>query len=850
MKRLLLLLAALLLPVLPALADNTIDLGEYTLTVRENGFLIANHWNCDVWYGTPALPADAGATGAAPLPATVEEAIAMLDVTDWRYLSRDESALRYVMNGTHSVYDMYREGTPLRIERYSSDGSRALAAVCGGDVLVWLPVDALVSADTQFENHEYAGWHNAWTHPCLRIPRDAAAPTLYAAPGGEPLHTLDSGMLHTLFLLGDCAEDGWFHVAEAEQSGVHGYVHIDDLPQDDAYVQAERLLPDYLCQSGVVDENACAFLMTNPAGESVFVGCERLPDGTWRFTESRPLPPGGGCDTYHSSGDYVIFSVPDAEASALYGTAEWKSYVVVLQDGQWLLDTIHVWDMMDIGHAPMIYVQDVGMLYGSVTFDRNAATLDWSALPESINELMSLTAQDWAILKEDAALCAAPDGEALYPYHTGTPVQILHREGEWAQVAVLGGAIRGWLPVGALAFGAEQIVTVEYTDREGKPCAYLESLVYSAPRINIPDSAPLYDAPDGSVLEEDYGTPYLLLGEVDGWYHVFDGYMNDCFVRVEDCDPLLVCAEKYFPGCTVLDGLRSGETAMLLLEDENGTHFFAAVTQEGELLYRTLSTPLPEGMHCRFHADSPASATLYFEHPALLAEAATRNNPGYADCSFPIVQQADYSWAIESVCAMQDYLYFEDDHVWSEFGRICWGEFLLSRDITGVDWLTFPLTVQEAAAHMDAVDRAILSAEAPLYDAPDGAMLARYNPGTPLLILDRRAGWYEVAVYGGSVTGWVAAEHLIVGAAQADAKYLTPQDLPGMELGRQKDAIPVLLHPEGSVTLAVLNGQQNTILRVLGTWEGGWLHVYDSDIPGGEGFVHEDDLFPVTDSVG
>lgn len=826
-------------------------LPEYTLYLRENGLLIANRWNCDAWYGTPTLTTDIAALDWASLPTTVEEGIAALDVTDWRYLSRDEQALRYVMDGTHAVNDMYRVGTPVRIERYSSDGTQALAAICGGETLVWLPTDALVSADTQFENHEYAGWHNSWSHTYLRVLKDATPPTLYAAPGGKPLHTLEAGTHHTLFLLGDCQEDGWFYVAEVEQSGMHGYVHIDDLPQDDVYVQAARLLPDYLCQSGSIGEGSMGFIMTNPQGETVFVGCELLPDETWRFTESQPMPEGGSCDTRHSGEGAFYFAFPDAEASALYGTDEWKEYQLHLHDGQWLLDTIYVWDWMELGESPVIYAQDVGMFYGSVTFDRNAATLDWAALPDTLEELLALTAQDWAILKEDAALCAAPGGEALYPYNLGTPVELLSREGEWAQVAVLGGEIRGWLPVSALAFGAEQIVTVEYTDWEGEPGCYQESLVDSAPRIDIPDSAILYDAPGGNALEEDYADPYLLLGvPAEGWYHVFDIYMDDCFVRAEDCDPLLVCAEKNFPGYTVLDGLMTGETAMLLLEDADGDSYFAAVTCEGELIYRTLSTPLPEGMSCRFIDSTPAHATLYFEHPALLEEAAAKNNPGYADCSFPIALQADYSWAIEYVSAGQDYLYFDESHVSSEFGRICWGEFLLSRDITEVDWLTFPLTVQEAAAHMDASDWAILSAEAPLYDAPDGTPFARYNAATPLLILDRRAGWAEVAVLGGSITGWVEMEHLIVGAAQADAKYLTPWDLPGLELGSQKDQIPVLLHPERDIVLTVLNGRSHTPLRVLGTWPGGWMHIYNSDLPGREGFIHEDDLAEVYEGRG
>lgn len=507
------------------------------LHVRDNGYRIVNRWLSDMWYGDVPFSTDLMAIDWAALPATVEEAIAGLDVSRWAYLSRDAEALRFFHMADGGIaLDTYREGTPVRIVSFSDDGQDAFVKVCGGEVACWLPVEALVSADTQYENDRYAGWRNPWWLPSVEIAGDMTPPTICAAPEGEPLCTLPTGAAYRLYLLADCQEDGWLHVTERDL-GVDGYVHVSQLPQDNAYVQAVQLLPDYLCQSGSVTEGSCGFIMTNPAGETVFVGGELLEDSSWRFTESRPLPEGASCDTYHSSGgELFVFSVLDEEATALYGEDTWTEYVLRLHDGQWLLDRITGRDWMGIGTSPIIYADVVGMLYGTVTFDRNAATLDWSALPDTLAELMALTARDWAILKEDAALCAAPAGDALYQYHIGTPVEILSREGEWAQAAVLGGAVQGWLPVLALAFGAEQIVTVEYVGWDGEPGSYDNSLLEYAPRVKMQEGTEVFDAPEGDVMFTlEYGESFALLSDLgNGWYHVHDGYMDDYFVRTED----------------------------------------------------------------------------------------------------------------------------------------------------------------------------------------------------------------------------------------------------------------------------------------------------------------------------
>ncbi|MBE5797966.1 MAG: hypothetical protein E7327_11430 [Clostridiales bacterium] len=309
---------------------------------------------------------------------------------------------------------------------------------------------------------------------------------------------------------------------------------------------------------------------------------------------------------------------------------------------------------------------------------------------------------------------------------------------------------------------------------------------------------------------------------------------------------LIRLAAQHHPDCTVLDGMLTEETALLLLENADGQRYLAAGTLEGGDARFSLSSPLPEGMHARFEPALPCTAFLYFEHPDRLAQAAFLNRPGYADCTFRIDREADGCWRVTEARGVT----FGETCVYDGHSRCCWGEFLLPREMSQVDWLTFPLSVQEAAAHMDASGWAIAGCTVPMASAPEGAPFARYNPGTPLLILDRRSGWVEVAVLGGVSTGWVPAESLITGAAQAETQFLTLDDLPLLRLGQQEQTLSVLFHPETDVVLAVLDGRRDSYLSVLGVWESGWVHVYDRRIPGIEGFVRQEDLTSAEDGHG
>ncbi len=531
MKRLLplALLMCLLLPM-TALGESVLLEDGTSVTVHENGVLLSSRWSDTLWYGTLTLGQDG------TLPETYEELIALLDTTDWAYLTQDAKLPRMLSDGS-SVTDWYREGTPVKLLADESDGS-ILAAVCGGETQVRVPGELLAPADMQYEQDDFIGiWLNQWQLSAIQLPKDAAPVTLYARPGGQALHTLPQGAAHRLLLLANCAEDGWLHIS-CKHPIIDGYVHIDDLPQNNDDVASLRLLPDYLNLGGSVGKNACGFIMRNPQNETVFVGAERLDNDTWRFTESKPLPSARiSFDSGHSyDGEYIVFSVLNEEATALYGMDQWTEYIVSLEMGQWLLGTIYDQHWMDFSASPMICVQDVGTFFGSVTFDRNVATLDWNTLPENVEELLAGLDESWAVLKGDMTLLPAPgDTIPMSSYHAGTPVQIRHRLGVLTEVSVLGTSVTGWLLTEDLAFGLEQLVTVEYVTSEGETDSYEQTLMDQLPWFDVPQGTQVYAEPNGDVdFVTEYEDSFPLLGTTGNWLHLYLGGTESGFVRMEE----------------------------------------------------------------------------------------------------------------------------------------------------------------------------------------------------------------------------------------------------------------------------------------------------------------------------
>lgn len=293
-----------------------------------------------------------------------------------------------------------------------------------------------------------------------------------------------------------------------------------------------------------------------------------------------------------------------------------------------------------------------------------------------------------------------------------------------------------------------------------------------------------------------------------------------------DSPELAVFASSHCPDHILLDGQLGPDAALLHLETPSGESILAGCSRTPSGWRIDLSTPLPEGMGLRIF--SPNGAALSWE------------SPSHGDLIFRICLQPDCSWLIEEVDSHWHILTYTPSGVFDEFGPCCWGELLISRDVTQVDWLTFPVTMEEAAAQMDTSDRAILREEATLHVSPGGEAVARYFPGTPLLILDTQEGWLHVSPMGGPVSGWVQADALLIGDAQITAENLSPDDLPLRWFDRS--GVDVCVTPDGPLLAHLTFDGYSSTVYAMGEWFTGWVHVYDAALPGTSGFTPTENL--------
>lgn len=500
------------------------------LDFRANGILGPE---C-AWYGDVAFDGDITRLDWASLPTDEAAVLALLDTTRWRYLAEDTHVLR---EGTEAV-DLYRMGTPVRLLEEPA-GETVLAAVFGGDVCIRVPVSALTGAESQVAVDEFGIYYNPTRRefPSIEITPEAAIP-LYDAPNGEPIHTLAAGELHEIGFHADCAEEGWFHV-EALFSDVDGYLRADDLPADEPIVQAGLLLPDYAFHAGDAYGGYCSFLMTNPAGERVFVGGVYM-DGGWVFTESTPLPEGSVMDSFHSgSGSFILeFPHPEGEMSRWFaGEPAWITVVAYPQeDGRWMVETIRneneeAFHFDHIG-APGIYITMTGMLWGTVTLERDMRYIDWSTFPLCLEEALPCLAEDMGVIGVDRLplYSDASASRILISYRYATPVTVLAREGGMAQVRIADSEVTGWVDANALLLGRAQLIP----DREDPD--WLATPEYYADTILVPEGTAYYDAPAGEPLGVTGNrTDFTIMAQYGSWYHVCWGEsMESCYVCAAD----------------------------------------------------------------------------------------------------------------------------------------------------------------------------------------------------------------------------------------------------------------------------------------------------------------------------
>ena len=157
-------------------------------------------------------------------------------------------------------------------------------------------------------------------------------------------------------------------------------------------------------------------------------------------------------------------------------------------------------------------------LHGSFLFERDLTKVDVSGLPRSLAEAFALVDTDgYAMVKSDKPtdrlhLRTGPstDAASIGRYYSGTPVQILENQGEWAKVSVCG--TQGYMMTIFLAFERDMLNVERW---------FLDKVL-----IGIEDDGfagvNVYAMPDNSsaIVGVITGTPHIIATVGENWYHI------------------------------------------------------------------------------------------------------------------------------------------------------------------------------------------------------------------------------------------------------------------------------------------------------------------------------------------
>lgn len=563
----------------------------------------------------------------------------------------------------------------------------------------------------------------------------------------------------------------------------------------------EAHLPGYSAWDGEVSGHTAVLLADDAQGTRFLITGEG--DGTaWRFSVSQPLPAGTeiAADLEWDSAEMYI-PLPREKQRRYEGLRE---LLVGLarepETGAWHI--AHVNTGMEILTIEEFAISgDTGpVYYGTPLIDADAARTDWSALPHNQEAVMDcVDTSAWRIAAAAPTLLHAfadADSPILGRYFPGAPLLVLDEQSGWVQVEVLDTGCTGWMAADDLIPASQQLYQPWADDPDLHSIYYWDNL-YPLPEAILEDDDPvlaLHAAPHAEaaapfpVSHVEYLRLLGLCAE-GCCYHVYhassgaSGWVSVAEMPRMYQDTAFIAS--HVPGY-VQDHLHQpvymGETTVMALVHLPGQHpenggsmrFMGAVLADGAWQV-TLSAPFPAGLWPSidtYHAGDGTIA-VSFLHPELFAQhvAAGDEDPDMLADRMYVIELRDGVWEIVTVGGeMTDFFYLDDHAVCDSYGFEYYGDFIFSRDVTQVDWLAFPATLEDVLAQTDSGAWSVLWASEFLRAEPQGEslILGRYFPGTWVRRLESRDGWTQVQLPGG-LTGWMESDVL---AAAESAPFI------------------------------------------------------------------------------
>jgi len=293
---------------------------------------------------------------------------------------------------------------------------------------------------------------------------------------------------------------------------------------------AEELMPGYTFMKGMLKNSAMHFLMEKPDGSRVYVICEYNSHRAVNLIESSPLPAGtvlgyqNFSDSLWIDGRCVTIQLlynGSAGIEYIYDDAEYSK-----ESGGFLFfGDRTVWD------GSTVPAQTI--LYGDHPWD-DITQIDWTTLPHNLTEASTqIDSSSYAMvvnpdpadrlhLREQDDKGSRSQGK----YYTGTPVIVLHADGDWMQVMVgqtIEGGQRGWMMKRYLTFG--------------KAGQGLHLDISAMPELSsLNEMLKVYNDPQIGTYTYHRGDTWKIIGIIgDKWYHVwFPGTGEYGFVLQDD----------------------------------------------------------------------------------------------------------------------------------------------------------------------------------------------------------------------------------------------------------------------------------------------------------------------------
>ena len=304
-------------------------------------------------------------------------------------------------------------------------------------------------------------------------------------------------------------------------------------------------------------------------------------------------------------------------------------------------------------------------------------------------------------------------------------------------------------------------------------------------------------------------------------------------------------AAEHLPGYAFLEGVQFDETAMLLVEDEDGRTYFAGCERDGEKWNIAMSMPFPEGRGVfmdTYHAGNGA-ISIGLDHPGAKPDAWG----SYPYVEYAVYLQEDGRWLVESIF---DYFYewfhFEGDGLYINCTGKIYGESSLERDVTKINWAKYPLSLAEVLPTMSHDWGVISEPSLPLYaDTTEQVVLAEYHCGTPVRILEeaedqKEKGWeghlVKVQIADSEVVGWLQGYGLLTGGHQVWeetreedganwSEFVTTEWTEAWHVERQ-GGTHLYSRPAGDKIHDEESANQMIFMADYGN---GWLHVKEPD---------------------